>query len=119
MMNPAIKWPLIALGAAVGVAGILIAAIVLTLQQKAAVTREKLGEVDIESFRIADLFKEKLRQANDHMRKHSTDESAAEWQAFLDSNEQLKGWISNETMRLYGPKEQELLKQMDAVQQLY
>ena len=58
---------------------------VLALQQKAVVTREKLGEVDTESFRIADLFKEKLRQANDQMRRHGTDENPEAWQAFLKS----------------------------------
>src|SRR6266568_647614 len=112
MMKAGIKWRLIALGVAVGVAGVLIAVIVLALQQKAVLTRAKLGEVDVESFRIADLFKEKLRQANDKMRRHSTDEDPAAWQDFLKSGEELKGWIDNEMVRLKTPREQELLTQM-------
>src|SRR5712691_2615954 len=119
MMKAGIKWRLIALGVAVGLAGVLIAVIVLTLQQKAAVTRTKLGEVDVESFRIADLFKEKLRQANDRMRRHSTDEDPAAWQDFLKAGEELKSWIDNETARLKTPGEQELLKQMAAAHREY
>lgn len=119
MMNSGIKWRLAALGVAVGLAGVLIAVIVLTLQQKAVVTSERLGEVDTESFRIADLFKEKLRQANDQMRRHSTDENAESWQAFLKSSEELRNWIGNERTRLKSPKEQELLKQMDEAEQTY
>src|SRR5437879_2290839 len=104
-MNAGIKWRLIALGVAVGLAGVLIAVIVLTLQQKAGVTREKLGEADLESFRIADLLREKLLQANDKMRRHSTDEDPAAWRDFLKSAEDIKGWIDGETIRLKAPRE--------------
>jgi signal transduction histidine kinase len=75
--------------------------------------------VDTESFRIADLFKEKLRQANDHMRRHSSDENPQAWNAFVKSTDELKNWIGIERLRLKNPKEQELLKQMDDAERVY
>jgi signal transduction histidine kinase len=119
MMASSIKLRLAALGAVVGLTGVLIAVIVLELQQKAVMTRERLGEVDTESFRIADLFKEKLRQANDHMRRHSTDESPQEWDAFVKSTDELKNWIGSERARLKSAREQELLVQMEEAERAY
>ena len=119
MLDSGITMRLAALGIAVGVAGILIAIIVLELQQKAVDTRARLGEVDVESFRIADLFKEKLRQANDQMRRHCTDEDAGAWEDFQKSGSSLRGWIDGEAARLKSPVEQQLLKQMVSVHESY
>src|SRR5712672_1940019 len=119
MMNPGIKLRLTALGVAVGLVGVLISVIVLTLQQKAVATRAKLGEVDLESFRIADVFKEKLRHANDQMRRHSTSEDPAAWEEFLKASEELKVWIEAKESSLTAAREQDLLKQMAAIHHDY
>jgi signal transduction histidine kinase len=118
-INSGVKLRLTALGVAAGLAGVLIAVIVLELQQKAVVTRARLGEMDLESFRIADLFKEKLRQANDQMRRHCTDEDPRAWDEFLKSGAGLKGWVDAETARLKAPGEQKLLKDMDTALTAY
>ena len=112
MMNPGIKWRLTALGVAAGVVGVLIAVIMLALQQKAVATRARLGEVDLESFRIADAFKEKLRRANDQMRRHSTSEDPAAWDEFLKASDELEAWIERQKSSLTAEPEQELLKRM-------
>jgi signal transduction histidine kinase len=118
-LDSVIKIRLGALGIAAGVAGILIAIIVLELQQKAVDTRARLGEVDLESFRIADLFKEKLRQANDQMRRHCTDEDPHAWEEFQKSASSLRGWIEGEAARLKAPAEQQLLRKMESSHETY
>src|SRR5438105_2010905 len=119
IMDRPLKLRLTALGAALALLGVSIVVIVLTLQRQAQVVRARLGEVDLESFRIADLFKDKLRYANDKMRRHSTDEDAAAWDEFLKASEDLKGWIENQSSRLTATSEQQLLKQMLLAHQDY
>ena len=63
------KLRLTALGLAVGLLGALIVAVTLTSQQQAEEARARLGQVDLESMRIADRFKDKLRYASDEMRR--------------------------------------------------
>src|SRR4051794_19700767 len=119
MLDSGLKMRLAALGIAAGVAGILIAIIVLELQQQAVDTRARLGEVDVESFRIADLFKEKLRQANDQMRRHCSNEDPGAWEDFQKSGASLRGWVDGEAARLKAPVEQQLLQQMVSVHESY
>jgi signal transduction histidine kinase len=78
-----------------------------------------LGEVDLESFRIADAFKEKLRHANDQMRRHSTTEDPAAWDEFLKASDELKTWIEDKASSLTADREQELLRQMAATHRDY
>src|ERR1035438_2919642 len=53
-----------ALGWTVGLLGALIVAVTLTSQKQAEEARERLGQVDLESMRIPDRFKDKPRYAN-------------------------------------------------------
>jgi len=64
-MKFGIRYRLTALAFALVLMGALIAVVTLTSQRQAEEAKARLGQVDLESFRIADLFKEKLRLAND------------------------------------------------------
>src|SRR5271155_1109029 len=64
-MNRAINLRLIALGLAVAVVGALIVLVTLNSERQARNTSARLGDVDTESFQIADRFRDKFRYAHD------------------------------------------------------
>ena len=74
---------------------------------------------DLESMRIADRFKDKLRYASDDMRRYSSGRDPARWAEFLNAGEDLKLWIDTQAPNLAPGLEQEVLKQMGAVCAVY
>ena len=69
--------------------------------------------------RIADRFKDKLRYANDQMRRYSSGRDPAVWAEFLKASEELKSWIDTQAPNLAPGLEQEVLKQMEAAYAVY
>ena len=63
-MNAAIKFRLLLLVVAVALMGALIVVVVLALDRNAREGRAQLAGLDSESFRIAELFKDRLREVN-------------------------------------------------------
>jgi len=118
-MNFKFKLQLAVLGLAVGLLGALIVAVTLTSQQQAEESRARLGQVDLESMRIADRFKDKLRYANDQMRRYSSGRDRAVWAEFLKASEELKVWIGMQAPNLTPGLEREVLKQMGAACAVY
>jgi len=118
-MNFKFKLQLAVLGLAVGLLGALIVAVTLTSQQQAEEARARLGQVDLESMRIADRFKDKLRYANDQMRRYSSGRDRAVWAEFLKASEELKVWIGMQAPNLTPGLEREVLKQMGAACAVY
>jgi signal transduction histidine kinase len=118
-MNFKFKLQLTALGLAVGLLGALIVGVTLTSQQQAEEARAQLGQVDLESMRIADRFKDKLRYANDQMRRYSSSRDPAVWAEFLKASEELKLWINSQGPHLAPGLEQAVLKQMGAAYPVY
>jgi signal transduction histidine kinase len=114
-----IKLRLAALGLALALLGTLIIEVTLTSQQRGEHTRAQLGQVDLESMRIADRFKDKQRYASDQMRRYSSGRDPAYWQEFLRASGELKAWIDSQPAKLTPGLEQEVLKQMDAAYALY
>lgn len=107
-----IKWRLVVLGLAGGLLGLLIMLITVQLQIQATQTRARLLQVDAESFRIADLFREKLRYANDQMRHYATANQDVAWAQFCQASEALKLWILQQLPALSTADEQTVLRQM-------
>jgi signal transduction histidine kinase len=118
-MNSKFKLQLGALGLAVGLLGALIVVVTLNSQQQAEETRARLGQVDLESMRIADRFKDKLRYANDQMRRYSSGRDPAVWAEFLTAGDGLKSWINTQPPNLSPGLEQEVVKQMGASYAIY
>jgi signal transduction histidine kinase len=118
-MNLKFKLRLAALGLAVGLLGALIVAVTLTSQQQAEESRERLGQVDFESIRIADRFKDKLRYANDQMRRYSIGRDPAGWAEFLKASEELKSWIDTQASSLAPRLEQKVIREMKAAYAVY
>jgi signal transduction histidine kinase len=118
-MNRVIKARLVALGLAVALMGALIVLVTLDSEEKAGETGARLSEVDTESFRIADRFKDKLRYANDKMRRYSTAREPAIWQEFLAAAGELDQWIAGQQLHLTTTHEKAMLRQMDGAYALY
>ncbi len=118
-MRFGISHRLTALAVALVLMGALIAAVTLTSQRQAEGAKSRLGQVDVESFRIADLFKEKLRLANDKMRRYASARDSAAWDDFLKASEGLQTWIDSQIPNLTTPREKGLLKQMTAAHEIY
>src|SRR6185436_3020018 len=113
-----IKLRLAALGLAVGLMGALIIIATLDSERRAREARERLSQVDLESFRIADRFKDKLRMANDNMRRYASGNERAAWQSFLDTSQGLKSWIDQQAPALTTERERRALQQMDSAFEL-
>jgi signal transduction histidine kinase len=110
---------LIALGLGAGLMGLLIVLVTISLQLQASQARARLQQVDAESFRISDLFREKLRYANDQMRRYASANQDAGWEEFLKANQVLKLWIAQQISALSTDREQKLLKQMMVAAETY
>src|SRR5260370_9413313 len=118
-MKFGIRLRLTALGLAAGLMGALIVLVTLVLQHKAEETRTLLSQMDAESFGTADRFKDKLRHANDQMRRYASAREAAGWDEFVKANDELKSWIGQQATLLPASAEQEQLKLMGAAHQTY
>jgi signal transduction histidine kinase len=118
-MSWAFKIRLATLITGVALLGALIVAVTLTSQRQAEETREQLGQVDLESMRIADRFKDKLREANDQMRRYSSSRDPVVWKEFLKAAEGLQSWINAQAHSLAPGQEQALAKDMGSAFTVY
>jgi signal transduction histidine kinase len=119
MTNVGIKLRLAALGAAVALIGGAIVVVTVNAEVQAARTTARLGQMDVESFRIADRFREVLRRANDNLRHYASAREPAVWEDFTKASGELKAWIDQQRPVLATVPERELLKKMDDACRLY
>jgi len=114
-----IKARLIVLGLAIALMGALIFVATLGSQWKAAQARTRLRQVESESFRIAERFKDNLRDVNDKMRRYASFHEPAVWDEFLNASLELKRWIREQAPRLTSTHEKALLLEVEAAYQSY
>jgi signal transduction histidine kinase len=112
-MNLTVKLRLAALSFGLALMGALIVVVTLSSQQQAEEARNHLGEVDLESMRITDRFKDKLRVANDELRLFTTKTDEATWREFLKAGDDLKTWVQSQAPTLNSGLEREILRQME------
>jgi signal transduction histidine kinase len=118
-MKFGIRFRLTALAVASVLMGALIVLVTLTSQRQSEEAKNRLGQMDLESFRIADRFKEKLRFANDKMRRYASVRDLAGWDEYLKASEGLQSWIEEQAPLLTTPHEREILKKMESARQAY
>ncbi len=104
-----IRTRLIILGLAAGLMGALIILVTVNARQEANVARDKLSKVDSESFRIAEHFKDELREVNDRMRRYASYMEPAVWDEYLARSSRLKSWIEQQEPRLTTDRERIVL----------
>jgi signal transduction histidine kinase len=113
-MNFSVKLRLTALGVALALMGALIVIVTLSSQQMAEEARNHLGQVDLESMRISDRFKDKVRFANDQMHRFTIARDNAAWDDFVKAVEDIKDWVRGQAPALTTPLEREILRKMES-----
>jgi signal transduction histidine kinase len=102
------------LSLAVGLMGVCIAVVTVSSQRQGQMLRTRLTQVDSESFRIADHFKDALREVIDHARHYREEKDTSSWQDFLKSSAELESWISGQGSKLTTQREKEVLQEITA-----
>src|ERR1017187_6422469 len=113
-MKFGIRFRLVALALIVALMGALILLATLNSQRQAAELRDRLSQVDFESFRIADQFRDSLREVNNTMQRYGTEHDPAVWSEFLEASHKLDGWIDEQKPKLTTQHEKDALQQIDA-----
>jgi signal transduction histidine kinase len=70
--------------------------------------------VDDQSLGIAEYFKDKLREASDHLTRYRATRDASAWADFLKANGQLNDWVQKEIAGPVTPRERDILQQMNS-----
>jgi signal transduction histidine kinase len=112
-MKFGIRFRLVALTLVVALMGALILLATLNSQRQAAQLSDRLTQVDSESFRIADQFRDSLRELNNTMQRYGTDHDPAVWNEFLEASHKLDGWIDEQKPKLTTQHERDALQQID------
>jgi C4-dicarboxylate-specific signal transduction histidine kinase len=112
-MKPGIRIRLIALALIVALMGVLILLATLNSQRRANDLRERLAQVDSESFRIADEFRNSLRQLSNTMQRYGTDRDPALWNEFSADSQKLNLWIQEQKPNLTTADEREILQEIE------
>ena len=111
-MRFGIKFRLVTLALVVALMGALIVLATLNSQRQATELRDRLSQVDSESFKIADQFRDSLRELNNTMQRYGTDHDPAVWNEFLEASRKLNGWIDNQKPKLTTEREKDALEQI-------
>ena len=114
-MKFGIQFRLAALALAVALMGTLIVLATLRSQTQSAELRARLRSVDSESFRMADHFKDSLRELNNKIFGYAMNHEPAVWEEFRQASDELDLWIDEQKSRLNTQREKDVLQQIDAV----
>jgi signal transduction histidine kinase len=98
----------------VALMGLLILLATVNSQRESAELHDRLSQVDMESFRIADEFRDSLREINNTMQRYGTDHDPALWKQFLADGQKLQVWIDEQRPKLKTQAEKDDLQQMGA-----
>jgi len=113
-MKFGIQYRLLVLVLVVSVMGVLILLATLYSQRQAAELHSRLSQVESESFRIGDEFRESLREQNNILQRYGLSRDPALWNEFLASSRKLDAWIAAEKPRLTTQREAADLQQLCA-----
>lgn len=118
-MKFGIRFRLVALTLVVALMGLLILLATLNSQRQAGELAAHLSLVDSESFRIADEFRDSLRELNNTMQRYGITHDPATWKVFADASHRLDVWIDEQKPKLTTAREKEALQQIDAAYEVY
>jgi len=112
-MNFGVKMRFTALAFVVGLMGVLMVLTTLNSQRQAAELRARLSHVELESFGIADYFKDSLRALNGTMFNYGIRHEPMDWESFLKGSHELDLWIDEQKPKLNAQQEKDVLQQID------
>ncbi len=113
-MKFGVKFRLTALGLCAGLAGALIALLILNSARQANALRARLDTIDSESFGIADHFKDSLRNVNNALLRYGLTRDEAEWTQFLKMSSALQEWLGKQSPKLGTQYERDALERAGA-----
>lgn len=93
--------------------GLLILLATLNSQRQADELGERLAQVDSESFKIADEFRNSMRELNNTVQRYGTDRDPALWSEFSDASHKLNLWIQEQKPNLTTAREREILQEIE------
>jgi len=99
---------------ALALMGFSIGTATLISQQRADELRSRLQQINLESFSIADKFKDSLRELNSVMQRYGEKPDPAKWNEFLDASRKLEAWIDAQKPKLTTTQEKETLQRIEA-----
>ncbi len=112
-MNLGVKLRFTVLVLVVGLMGVLIVLTTLNSQRQATELRARLSHVDLESFGIADHFKDSLRVLNATLFGYGIRHDPTDWESFLKVSHELDVWIDEQKPKLNTQQEKDVLQQID------
>jgi signal transduction histidine kinase len=113
-MNYRIKLRVIALGTAIALIGLAIGLMTVRSQRQAAELRQRLTQVDSESFRIADQFGDYLRRLNNSLFRYGVGRAPADLDKFRVASDELNSWIDEQKPKLRTATEIAAMQQIDS-----
>jgi len=113
-MKNRVQRRLIGLVAAVVAMWVGIAFLVVELQRESVAVRAQLKEVDSESYRIGDEFRDHLRQLNELLFRYGTSHTAPDTAAFDKASHELDLWIDQQKPKLATAQEKAIMNQIGA-----
>ena len=113
-MKFGVTFRLAAVGAAVGLMGVLIVFSTLNSQKEADELHARLSVVDSESFSISEHFKDRLREVNTLRLREEIDHDPATWAQFLKASRELDGWLDQQAPQLTTQHEKDVLREVKA-----
>jgi signal transduction histidine kinase len=111
-MKFGIKFRLVTLALVVAMMGISIVLATLNSQRQAEELHQRLSVVEFESFKIADQFRDSLRELNNTMQRYGIDHDPAIWNEFLVASHKLDDWIAEQKPKLTTQREKDGLQQI-------
>jgi signal transduction histidine kinase len=112
-MKFGILFRLIALAVIVALMGLLILLATVNSESQANELGERLSQIDSESFRIADEFRNSLRELNNTMQRYGTDRDPVLWNEFTDTSHHLSVWIQEQKPNLATAEEKQTLQDIE------
>ncbi len=91
-----------------------IAVLVVELQWQSRALHAQLNEVDSESYRIGDEFRDHLRQLNESLYHYGGSNTRPDLDAFNEASHELNLWIDEQKPKLATEQEKAIMNQIDA-----
>ena len=112
-MKNRLQLRLIGLVVAVVLTWASIAFLVVELQWQSGALSKQLEEVDSESYRIGDEFRDHLRQLNESLYRYGRSHTSPDVAAFNKASHELDLWIDEQKPKLATPQEKAIMNRID------
>ncbi len=107
------KFRLLALAAGLALAWLLIGLMTVRSQRQAGFLRARLSQLESESFRVADDFRDDLRKLNESLYHYGRSHTSPDVAAFMQASDELDRWLEAQKPKLTTASEKAVMEQMN------